>query len=135
MKSRLTIFFDDQFWVGVFERLHDDQLEVARVTFGVEPADCQVLAFVQSSYSNLQFTRPVEADPESEKRINPKRLQRLVRKEVAVGVGTKAQEAFKRDLEAQKGERKRQSKEVCEEEKMRKFELAQQKRKAKHRGR
>ena len=37
MEATLTVFFDDPFWVGVFERIEDGKLFVCKVTFGAEP--------------------------------------------------------------------------------------------------
>ena len=38
--GRLTVFFEDPFWVGVFERIESGRLSVCKVTFGAEPRDC-----------------------------------------------------------------------------------------------
>ena len=35
--GRLTVFFEDPFWVGVFERIENGRLSAAKVTFGAEP--------------------------------------------------------------------------------------------------
>ena len=68
--------------------------------------------------------------------VNPKRLQRQIRKEVAaMGIGTKSQQALQMQREESKLVRKVLSRKQREEEKQRQFELKQQKRKAKHRGR
>ncbi len=32
----LTVFFEDPFWVGVFERIEDGKLSVCKVTFGTD---------------------------------------------------------------------------------------------------
>ena len=67
---------------------------------------------------------------------NPKRIQREVRKQVQnTGIGTKSQQALKLKQEQFKTERKAVSREKREAEKQRQFELKQQKRKEKHRGR
>ena len=42
MKINLTVFFEDPFWVGVFERFEDETLSVCKVTFGAEPKDCEI---------------------------------------------------------------------------------------------
>ena len=36
---KLTVFFEEPFWIGVFERIEDGKLSVAKVTFGAEPKD------------------------------------------------------------------------------------------------
>ena len=38
----LTVFFEDPFWVGVFERQAQGELTVCKVTFGAEPKDGEV---------------------------------------------------------------------------------------------
>ena len=37
--AKLTVFFEEPFWVGVFERISDEKLSVCKVTFGAEPKD------------------------------------------------------------------------------------------------
>ena len=65
---------------------------------------------------------------------NPKRIRREVRKQVQnTGIGTKLQQALKLQQEQSKTEHKTMSREQREAEKQ--FELKQQKRKKKHRGR
>ena len=31
--GKLTVYFDDPFWVGVFERIEDEKLSVCKITF------------------------------------------------------------------------------------------------------
>ena len=67
---------------------------------------------------------------------NPKRMQREARREIQnAGIGTKSQQALSLQHEQMKAERKTISRRMREEEKQRLFELKQQKRKEKHRGR
>ena len=42
VSGKLTVFFEDPFGVGVFERIEDGRLSVAKVTFGTEPKDYEV---------------------------------------------------------------------------------------------
>lgn len=35
--SRLTILFDDPFWIGLYEREDDTEYSVCRIVFGAEP--------------------------------------------------------------------------------------------------
>ena len=69
--GKLSVFFEDPFWVGVFERITDGKLSVCKVTFGSEPKDYEVWDFVLKHYSDLEFSPAVETDV---KRIpdNPK---------------------------------------------------------------
>ncbi len=135
MNTKLTVFFDDPFWVGVFERLDEGLLETSRVIFGAEPKDYEVYAFILENYYKLKFSRPIKVEIEAERRINPKRLQREVRKETSVsGIGTKAQQVIKLEQESRKMESKKTSKEKREEMEQLKFEKKQEKRKEKKNG-
>ena len=42
VESKLTIYFEEPFWVGVFEELDGGKLSVCRTVFGAEPTDAQV---------------------------------------------------------------------------------------------
>ena len=133
--GRLTVFFEDPFWVGVFERIQDGKLSAAKVTFGAEPRDYDVYDFVLKHYFELRFSPAVEASVKVTKK-NPKRMQRDVKKHLQdVGIGTKSQQALKQQQEQCKSERKQRHRELKEEENQRKYELKQQKKKEKHRGR
>ena len=39
VNGRLTVYFEEPFWVGIFEHIEDGKLSVAKVTFGVEPKE------------------------------------------------------------------------------------------------
>jgi hypothetical protein len=115
MNTKLTVFFDDPFWVGVVERLDEGLLETSRVVFGAEPKDYEVYFFILENYYRLKFSRPIEVEAMPEKRINPKRLQRKIRKETSgSGIGTKAQQAMKLEHDARKKEKKTASRYNCE---------------------
>ena len=134
-ESRLTVFFEEPFYVGIFERFEGGNLSVAKVTFGAEPREQEVYEFILKHHRDLAFSPTVDAAVREEKR-NPKRVQREVRQQMQqTGVGTKAQQALKLQQEQFKTERKVKNKEEKEAEAERKFELKQQKRKEKHRGR
>ena len=133
--GKLTVFFEEPFWVGVFERVSEGNLSVCKVMFGAEPKDYEVYEFVLKNYYQLQFSPAVATDVKEASR-NPKRVQREVRKQVQnTGIGTKSQQALKLQQEQLKTERKIVSREQREVEKQRQFELKQQKRREKHRGR
>ena len=133
--GKLTVYFDAPFWAGLFERIENGKLSVSKVTFGAEPKDCEVWAFVLKSYGQLKFSPPVNITVKKEA-SNPKRLQREARKQSAhPAVGTKAQQALQIQREENKLIRKTVSRQQREAEKQRLFELKQQKRKEKHKGR
>ena len=133
--GKLTVFFEEPFWVGVFECISESRLSVCKVTFGAEPKDYEIYDFVLKNYYRLRFSPAVATDVKETAR-NPKRVQREARKQVeSIGIGTKSQQALKLQQEQLKTERKAVSREQREAEKERQFELKQQKRKEKHRGR
>ena len=72
---KLTVFFEKPFWVGVFERVEEGKLSVSKVTFGVEPKDYEIYAFILRHYYDLKFS-PAVAAVEKEAKKNPKRVQR-----------------------------------------------------------
>lgn len=133
--GKLSVFFDEPFWVGVFERIEDGKLSVAKVTFGAEPKDYEVYDFVLKHYCNLQFSPAVEAAV-AQKRKNPKRIQREIKKQMTdKGIGTLSQQALKLQHEQYKTQRKKKNRVQRQAEEKRLFELKQQKKKEKHRGR
>ena len=133
VSGRLTVFFEEPFWVGVFEHISERKLTVCKVTFGAEPKDYEIYDFVLKNYYRLKFSPAVATDVKEAGR-NPKRVQRDVRKQVQnTGIGTKSQQALR--LQQEQTERKTVSREQREAEKKRQFELKQQKKKEKHRGR
>ena len=134
VSGKLTIYFEDPFWVGVFERIENRKLSVAKVTFGVEPKDYDVLEFINRNYYHLQFSPAVETVVKDTKK-NPKRAQRDAKKQtLETGIGTKSQQALKLQQEQNKQERKVRSREQREAENRRAFELKQIKKREKHRG-
>lgn len=133
--SKLTVFFEEPFWVGICEREFDGKYEVCKITFGAEPKDYEVYEFMLGNYYRLRFSPSLEAQTIAEKRINPKRMLREINKQLqSTGIGTKAQQVLKLQQEQGKLERKTRSREQREAEKERQFQLRQEKRKEKHRG-
>ena len=134
VSSKLTVFFEDPFWVGVFEKIENRKLSVAKVTFGAEPKDYEVLELINRNYYHLQFSPAVETVVKDTKK-NPKRAQRDAKKQtLETGIGTKSQQALKLQLEQNKQERKVRSREQREAESQRIFELKKIKKREKHRG-
>lgn len=133
--GKLTVYFDEPFWVGVFECADSGKLSVCKITFRAEPKDCEIWEFVLKNYCKLKFGPSVDVVVK-EKATNPKRLQRKVKKQISVcGIGTKSQQALQMQREENKLMKKSVSKQKREEEKQRLFNLKQQKRKEKHKGR
>ena len=109
VNGRLTVYFEEPFWVGIFEHIEDGKLSVAKVTFGVEPKDYEVQEYIQKYYFGLKFSPAVETVVKDIKR-NPKRMQREAKKQtMETGIGTKSQQALKLQQEQNKQERKEET--------------------------
>ena len=135
VSGKLTVFFEEPFWVGVFERVSDDKLSVCKVTFGAEPKDSEVWDFILKHYYALKFSPAIETRVR-QAADTPKRRQRNAKMQLqASGIGTRSQQALQMQREAMKTQKKKVGKEQKEAARQRQFELKQQKRKAKHRGR
>ena len=133
--GKLTVFFEEPFWVGVFERVCEGKLSASKVIFGGEPKDAEVYEFILKEYQHLRFSPTVDAQRKEQSR-NPKRLQREARRQTqTAGIGTKSQQALKLQQEQGKIARREINREQREAEVRRKFELRQQKKREKHRGR
>ncbi len=134
VSGKLTVFFEEPFWVGIFECMEEGKLSVAKVTFGAEPKEYEVQEYIQKNYYSLKFSPAVAAVVKERKR-NPKRMQRDAKKQMQeTGIGTKSQQALKLQREQNKQERKQRSREKKEAREQRLFELKQQKKKEKHKG-
>ena len=122
VNGKLTIFFEEPFWVGIFERIEDGKLSAVKVTFGAEPKDCEVQEYIQKWYFSLKFSPVVDTVVKDIKR-NPQRMEREAKKQMLeIGIGTKSQQALKLQQERKEKSRKRK-----EAEEQRMFELKQRK--------
>ena len=134
VSGKLTVYFERSFWVGVFERIEDGKLSVAKVIFGAEPKDYEVQEYIQQYYFSLKFSPAVETVVKDIKR-NPKRMQRSAKKQMLeTGIGTKSQQALKLQQEQNKQERKERNRKKKEAKEQRMFELKQQKKRENHKG-
>ena len=106
--------------MGIFERIEDGKLSVAKVTFGAEPKDYEVQEYIQKCYFSLKFSPVVETVVKDIKR-NPKRMQREAKKQMLeIGIGTKSQQALKynrnrtsRNAKRKDARKKRQKSSEC----------------------
>lgn len=132
---RLTVYFEDPFWVGVYEREADGQVEACKLTFGAEPKDYEVYAYLLRQWRRLRFSPPVAAGGREQTHPNPKRMQRAVKRTLqSVGIGTKAQQALAAQREQGKLARRTRTREEREREAAARYARHQQKRKEKHKG-
>ena len=135
MEGTLTVYFDEPFWVGIFERCDNGRLSVCKVTFGAEPKEQEIYEFVHKHFTELRFSQEVDII-QRKTADNPKRRQRNARKQMEhSGVGTKSHMALQMQLEQNKLERKVKTREQKLADKQRMFEIKQQKKREKHKGR
>ena len=131
---KLTVYFEDPFWVGVFERTQNGTLSVCKITFGAEPKDYAVHAYVLRHFYELRFS-PALSARQNVQCSNPKRRQRQAQKQLSgAGVGTKSMQALAAQREQLKTERKQQSRAQQEAEQQCRFEQKQRKKLEKHKG-
>ena len=134
VSGKLTVYFEDPFWIGVFEIVKGGRLSASKVTFGAEPKDSDVYKFVLRHYDDLRYSPAVKTVTKAESK-NPKRIQREVRKQMKEsGIGTKSQQALKLQQEQFKTERKTKSREQKLAESLLQYEMRKQKKKEKHKG-
>lgn len=118
--------------LNVYQR---ESYPCVRLRLGQNQKTMKYMISFWKNYYRLRFSPAVATDVKEAGR-NPKRVQREVRKQIQnTGIGTKSQQALKLQQEQLKTERKIVSRKQRETEKQRQFELKQQKRKEKHRGR
>ena len=109
--GKLTVFFEEPFWVGVFEQIEDGKLSVSKVTFGAEPKDCEIYEYVLKYYNSLRFSPAIETVVKEEVK-NPKKRQKEIHKQMsAKGIGTKSQQALNLQRDQYKKQRKIKSRE------------------------
>ena len=134
ISGKLTVFFENPFWVGIFEDFENDNLSVCKVTFGSEPKEYEIYDFILKKFYNLRFSNEMKSNFRK-KAKNPKRRQREIKKELqSKKFLKKSEEILKLQYKENKKERKIKTKEEKEAEKQRKFLLKQEKKKQKHKG-
>ncbi|WP_445480570.1 YjdF family protein [Lysinibacillus irui] len=136
---KLTIYFDGQFYIGLIENISENKYKAYRYVFGNDPKDHEVLDFVNKNLFDFIKNDKhggISIKQDKVKKINPKRLQRKVAKELKKpSISTKAEEALKAEFELRKKEKTVTSKRLKEERKEYSRNIKVQKSKNKHKGR
>ena len=138
VSAMLTVYFDGQFWVALYEREDEAGLAAARHVFGPEPSLPEIAELMRDPvWSGLNFVVVGAGDDrDSKPASNPKRRQREAAQQThGNGTSTKAQETLRLALgelakESRASGRKRS---LAEEAERRRRQVA--KRKQKKRGR
>ena len=132
--STLTVYHDGQFWVGLAKHVEDGRYGVARIVFGTEPSDEEILQFVVGKWEKLAFfgNDPSEASKPAK---DPKRRAREAAKALRQpATGTKAQQALANQRETMMRESAQARSQRRADEAEARFEQRKLKRKQKHRG-
>lgn len=127
-------YHDGQFWVGLAEHVEDGRYGAARIVFGAEPSNEEILRFVASKWAKLSFFGH-DSTEASKPPKNPKRRAREAAKALKrPAVSTKAQQALAAQREAMKRESAQARSQRRADEAETRFEQRKLKRKQKHRG-
>ena len=134
VSSTLTVYHDGQFWVGLAEHVEDGRYGAARIVFGAEPSDEEILRFVASEWDKLSFFGH-DSTEASKPAKNPKRRAREASKALKrPAMSTKAQQALAAQREAMKRESAHARSRRRADKADARFEQRKLKRKRKHRG-
>ncbi|WP_417304251.1 YjdF family protein [Ellagibacter isourolithinifaciens] len=133
VSSTLTVYHDGQFWVGLAEHVEDGRYGAARIVFGAEPSDEEILRFVASKWAKLSFFGH-DSTEASKPAKNPKRRAREAAEALKqLAMSTKAQQALANQRETMKRESVRVREQRHAEKTDARFEQRKLKRKRKHR--
>ena len=136
VRGKFTVFFEGSFWVGVAESFDDEHgATMAKVVFGAEPSNAQLLAWAVTEFRRLETSRVCLDTAVTSVRRNPKRVQREARRALEVtGIATASQEAMRLLIEAKKADGQTARSALRHVRDQVRFRQRQAKRKEKHRG-
>ena len=69
---KLTVLFDEPFWIGIFEKQDQDKIQICRVVFGQEPKDYEVYDFILKRKIKLKENRENKKELKFQKRQEKK---------------------------------------------------------------
>lgn len=134
VSSTLTVYHDGQFWVWLAEHVEDGRYGAARIVFGAEPSNEEILRFVVSKWEKLAFFGD-DVTETSRPAKNPKRRAREAAKALKQpAMSTKTQKVLVNQRETMKRESAHARSQRRTEEAGARFEQRKLKRKQKHRG-
>lgn len=134
VSSTLTVYHDGQFWVGLAEHVEGGRYGVARIVFGAEPSDEEILQFVVGEWEKLSFFGDEPAEARKPARNPKRRAREAARALKQPAMGTKAQQALAAQREAMKQESAQARSRRRADEAEARYERRKLKRKQKHRG-
>lgn len=136
MYGKCTVYFEDPYWIGFFERCDENGYSVARFVFGAEPSEVELYLFGLRYFQNLVFSQPGPVPEKEKAELSFKRRQRQVHRQMTqAGAGTFAQRALQAERERMKQVRREETRAEREAGEREKFLRKQAQKKEKHRGR
>lgn len=82
LETRLTVLYEEPFWIGISERVENGRLTVAKHVFSAEPGMADIYEFVLNHSYEQEYSPPVDAEVRKE-HTNPKRRQKEARRMTA----------------------------------------------------
>lgn len=139
MPAQFTLYFDGQFWRGVYETSTGCKLQATEVVFGPEPNNAELYEWILNNGSSLIKTakaqEPIPGKIEAATKGNPKRLQRAINKQRQNdGISSKAEQALKLNFELSKANKKIRHREKKKQQEQQKFDRNRLKRIQKRKG-
>ncbi len=133
-EGSFSVFFEDPFWVGVFESYENGILKIAKVTFYKEPTERELQEFLIDNYDKIKFFK-VEDSISVKNKMNPKRKLRDAKKQMNNEYSiSKSKEYISSQFELNKINKKKDKSKEKKFLKDKKFIQKQAQRKEKHRG-
>ena len=134
VSSTLTVCHDGQFWVGLAEHVEGGRYGAARIVFGAEPSDEEILRFVVSKWAKLSFFVHDSTEASKPAKSLKRRAREAAKALKQPAMSTKAQQALAAQREAMKQKSAHARSRRRAEEADARFEQRKLKRKRKHRG-
>lgn len=78
IKAQLSVFFEEPFWIRIYERMEGSKIEACKITLGAEPKDYEIYCFLNEDWGMLKFNPPITGTELVQRKINPKRMQREI---------------------------------------------------------
>ncbi len=138
MRTGLTVYFDGNFWIAIFEKTHSGYYTVKKINLGTsEPTDAEIYSFIKNEYNNVKFPEPEKIEQREflHRKPNIKKMQKLISKQKNIKrTVTASQEFLAKQRENNKAQLKKQIKYQKKINREEKFRLKQEKKKQKKKG-
>lgn len=132
---QLVVFYDEQFWLAVFEKIESDSMQVLKKIYPTEPKESDLYDFILNQWQGMCFSEEMSIKQKENKTLSYKKQQQKVKKELDNnGISTKSQMAIQLQREQNKKQKRQLSQFEKEQQKRIKFNLKQAKKKEKKKG-